>query len=195
MYTGKTNLDSQAVPTECFDIYDRAVPIFMDSFSDAVAYRLRTMTLEDLSNISGVSEGIENRILKTVGGPYKITDICAELKTKRYTYTRLMRIICHILLGITKEHEEMFSPDSFEPYIRVLGFRKSAEPLVGALSRNSSVPVIMNVNKDEKLLSESQRLMLDIEKRATDIYYLGYPTPSAKKRALDYTMPVVIENL
>ncbi len=195
IYKGKTNLITQAVPPECFDIYEKAVPIFMDSFSDAIAYCLRTMSADDLRQISGISEGIENRILKTVGSTYKITDICAELKTKRYTYTRLMRIICHILLGITKEHEEMFSPLDFEPYIRVLGFRKSAEPLVGALSRNSSVPVIMNVNRDERLLSEKQRLLLDIEKRSTDIYYLAQPTPSAKKRALDYTMPVIVENL
>lgn len=195
IYKGKTNLLTQAVPPECFDIYEKAMPIFMDSFSDAMAYLLRTMNADDLRQISGISEGIENRIIKTVGSAYKITDICAELKTKRYTHTRLMRIMCHILLGITKEHEQMFEPDDFEPYIRVLGFRKSAEPLVGALSRNSSVPIIMNVNKDERLLSDKQKALLYIEKKSTDIYYLGQPTPSAKKRALDYTMPIVIENI
>ena len=106
-----------------------------------------------------------------------------------------MRILCHILLGITKEQEEIFSPLNFDPYIRVLGFRKSAEPLVSALCHNSSVPVIMNVNKDERNLSELQKSLLQIEKKSTDIYFLGQPTPSAKKRALDYTMPVIIENL
>ena len=53
----------------------------------------------------------------------------------------------------------------------------------------------MNVNKDERLLSDKQKALLDIEKKSTDIYYLGQPPPSAKKRALDYTMPVVIENI
>ena len=195
IYSGRTNLLTQAVPPECFDIYEKSTPIFMDNFSDAIAYLLRTMSAEDLKNISGISEGLENRILKTVGNSYKITDICAELKTKRYTHTRLMRILCHILLGITKEHEEIFSPLDFEPYIRVLGFRKSAEPLVSALCHNASVPVIMNVNKDERNLSEKQKQLLEIEKKSTDIYYLGQPTPSAKKRARDYTMPVIIENL
>ena len=160
-----------------------------------MAYILRTTSAENLKNISGISEGLENRILKTVGSSYKITDICSELKTKRYTHTRLMRILCHILLGITKEQEEIFSPLNFDPYIRVLGFRKSAEPLVSALCHNSSVPVIMNVNKDERNLSELQKSLLQIEKKSTDIYFLGQPTPSAKKRALDYTMPVIIENL
>ena len=153
------------------------------------------MSPADLREISGISEGLENRILKTVGSSYKISDICAELKTKRYTMTRLMRIMCHILLGITKEYEAILSPNGFEPYIRVLGFRKSAEPLIGALSKGSSVPVIMNVNKDEGKLNEKQRLLLDIEKKATDIYFLGYNNPAVRKRGLDYTSPVVIENL
>ena len=142
-----------------------------------------------------VSYIIENRILKTVGNSYKITDICTELKTKRYTHTRLMRILCHTLLGITKENEAKFYPKTFDPYIRVLGFRKSAEPLISALSKNALSPVIMNVNKDERNLSDSQLSLLNLEKKATDIYYLGQPTPSAKKRSLDYTMPIIIENM
>ena len=167
----------------------------MDQYSDAMAYLLRTMTADDLREISGISEGLENRILKTVGNSYKITDICAELKTKRYTHTRLMRILCHILLGITKEQEQIFSPIEFQPYIRVLGFRKSAEPLVSALCHKSNVPVVINVSRDERNLSDLQKSLLDLEKKATDIYYLGQPTPSGKKRALDYTMPVIIENI
>ena len=195
IYKGKTNLLAQTVPPECFDLYEKAQPIFMDNFSDAMAYLLRTTTPDELRKISGISEGLENRILKTVGNSYKITDICAELKTKRYTHTRLMRILCHILLGITKEHEELFSPLEFQPYIRVLGFRKSAEPLVSALCHRATVPVIINVGRDERNLSDLQKRLLDMEKRATNIYYLGQPTPAAKKPYLDYTMPVIIENI
>lgn len=195
IYKGKTHLLNQTVPPECFDIYEKAAPVYMDNFSDAMAYLLRTMSADDIKKISGISEGLENRILKTVGNSYKISDICAELKTKRYTHTRLMRIMCHMLLGITKEYEQTFSPSEFEPYIRVLGFRKSAETLVSSLCRNSSVPVIMNVNKDERSLSDEQRALLELEKKATNVYCLGLPTPSSKKLALDYTMPVIVENL
>ena len=106
-----------------------------------------------------------------------------------------MRILCHILLGITKEHEELFSPIEFQPYIRVLGFRKSAEPLVSALCHRATVPVIINVGRDERNLSDLQKRLLDMEKRATNIYYLGQPTPAAKKPYLDYTMPIIIENI
>lgn len=195
IYKGKTNLLAQTVPPECFDLYEKSLPVFMDYYSDAMAYLLRTMSSDDLKEISGISEGLENRIIKTVGSSYKISDICSELKTKRYTHTRLMRILCHILLGITKEHEQMFSPIEFEPYIRVLGFRKSAEPLVSALCHKAKVPVIINVSRDERNLSDLQKKLLDMEKKSTDIYYLGHPTFSGKKRALDYTMPVIIENI
>ena len=53
----------------------------------------------------------------------------------------------------------------------------------------------MNVNKDERSLSDVQRSLLELEKKATNVYCLGLPTPSAKKLALDYTMPVIVENL
>ncbi|MEA4973209.1 hypothetical protein SDC9_72565 [bioreactor metagenome] len=185
----RIELVKHTVPSECFDLYSHASPLFADDFSDALGYVLRTMSSEEISNISGISEGLENRILKTVGEYYEISDICSALKTKRYTYTRIMRTLFHILLGITKEHEVMFSSEKFEPYIRVLGFRKSAEPLIKELSHKASAPIIMNINKDERKLSEKQRILLDLEKKATDLYFF----PHNGKRSLDYTMPIIIE--
>lgn len=189
IYKGKTNLVAQTVPPECFDLYEKAVPIFMDQYSDAMAYLLRTMTADDLREISGISEGLENRILKTVGNSYKITDICAELKTKRYTHTRLMRILCHILLGITKEQEQIFSPIEFQPYIRVLGFRKSAESLVSALCHKSNVPVVINVSRDERNLSDLQKSLLDLEKRQRTFIIWASPHLQAKNAPLTIQCP------
>lgn len=185
----QTGLISHTVPSECFGLYNNASPNFSDEFSNALAYKLRIMSADEISKISGISEGLENRILKSVGDYSKISDICSALKTKRYTYTRIMRILFHILLGITKTHEDMFSPTNFDPYIRVLGFRKSAEPLVKELSQKASVPIIMNVNKDESKLSNKQKALLDLEKKATNLYFL----PFSGKCSLDYTMPIIIE--
>lgn len=185
----QTNLVQSTVPNECFELYKTTPPVFSDDFSDALGYKLRTMSDIELSNISGISEGFENRILKTVGEYSKISDICSALKTKRYTYTRIMRTIFHLLLDITKAQEDMFSPTTFEPYIRVLGFKKSAEPLLKELTQKASVPIIMNVNKDENKLSEKQKMLLNLEKKATDLYFL----PFNGKRSLDYTMPIIIE--
>lgn len=185
----QANLIKNTVPHDCFELYKNEQPVFPDSFSDALAYKLRVMTPSEIDKISGISEGLENRIIKTVGKYSNISDICTQLKTKRYTYTRIMRVLFHILLDITKTQEDMFSPIKFEPYIRVLGFRKSAEPLVKELSQKAAAPVIMNINKDEHRLSEKQRLLLDLEKKATDIYFL----PFNGQRFLDYTMPIIIE--
>lgn len=182
-------LIKQTVPNECFEIYSHIPPVFADDFSNALGYVLRTMSAKEICDISGVSEGLENRILKTVGKYSNLSKICSSLKTKRYTYTRIMRILFHILLGITKNDEQLFSPSEFEPYIRVLGFRKSAEPLIKELCQKASVPVIMNVNKDENNLSENQQILLNLEKRATDLYFL----PLNGNRGLDYTMPIIIE--
>lgn len=44
------------------------------------------------------------------------------IKTKRYTNTRIQRILLYALLGITKE--DMKSSFKVQPYIRVLGMNK-----------------------------------------------------------------------
>ena len=189
LYTKQIALVKSTVPENCFRLYQGCNSVFADDFSSYLNYALRYYSAEELKQISSISEGLENRILKTVGEYDKISDICTALKTKRYTYTRLMRTLFHIILGITKEHENMFSPVDFEPYIRVLGFRQSALSLVKSLTQNASVPVIMNINKDEKKLSDSQKKLLEFEKKATNIYF----APNNGKLGLDYTMPLIVE--
>ena len=60
---------------------------------------------------------------------------------------------------------------------------------VKSLTQNASVPVIMNINKDEKKLSDSQKKLLELEKKATNIYF----APNNGKLGLDYTMPLIVE--
>ena len=81
------------------------------------------MSVEDFAEIEDVTEGLENRIFNAVRESTGIDEIYEHIKTKRYTLSRIRRIIIKSYLGITKE----YSKDV--PYIRILGFNDKGKNL------------------------------------------------------------------
>ncbi|MGN1123094.1 MAG: nucleotidyltransferase family protein, partial [Eubacterium sp.] len=81
----------------------------------AVLARLRTMSREDFSKIEDVTEGLENRIYEAVKSSLSLDELYDSIKTKRYTHSRIRRIILKAYLGITEDY--IFDA----PYIRILG--------------------------------------------------------------------------
>ena len=51
------------------------------------------MSLEDIRNLPDVSEGLEYRIADAVKTSSYIEEILEKVKTKRYTHSRIRRII------------------------------------------------------------------------------------------------------
>lgn len=166
-------------------ISEGIAPILFDNFSSFFHYKLRTTNINELSEILDITEGLENRILRISKSNYFISDIVAKVKTKRYTYTRIQRALLHIILNFQKKELK-----TDIKYIRVLGFRKQSEQLISILNKNSSVPVITNIKKAERLSDLTKNLKQEIQ--ATDIYYLA--TPALNKRFMDkeYTTPIII---
>ena len=174
----KLHLALEAIPPNCHRIFSDAVYSHtpnINGYSQALHYILRTSTPEQLSAISDITEGLENRILANCN-TFLITDIIDRLKTKRYTYTKLQRALLHILLNIRKSD---YQPAGV-PYIRVLGFRKDKSNLLSELTSKSSVPVITNVKTHEQLMAK--------EIMATDLYYMT----TTMERNAEYTNPIVI---
>lgn len=104
-----------------------------------------------------VDEGIENRILKY----YKDCDNWCELvnliKTRRYTYNKVNRMLMHILLNIKKIDNDK------EIYLRVLGFNDIGRNYLKQIKKD--IDVI-------KTCKQGINKALDIEINATYIYSL-----------------------
>lgn len=56
-----------------------------------------------LSNIYTMTEGFEHRLIKTIKTATSYDDLMQKLKTKRYTYTHIQRVLMNVLLNISKE--------------------------------------------------------------------------------------------
>lgn len=159
-------------------------PVTLEAFSDLILYKLRNLSVENIRNLLDVSEGLEYKIKKAAETETNVYSLIECVKNKRYTATRIQRILIYSLLDITKD----FSASIKSPaeYIHVLGFNENGKMLLRKASKLSNVPIITNPSpRDEALFG------LDI--KATDVYVLGYRNHEEKKGKQDFQRsPVII---
>ena len=156
----------------------------INDFSDIVIYKIRMMTKEEISKIADVNEGLENSIKLASTTCKTIDEIIDKVSTKRYTKTRISRILTYILLDITKS--DMEQSKNNDPYIRVLGINKKCEEILSTIKHNK---LIISLKKFEENNGENE--LLNIDKKATEIYTIKYP--KSVDANLDYTSKFIIK--
>ncbi len=176
----------QSVPPECQNYFDELLnterPVFPAYFTDMLLYRIRSMPAEELARISGVAEGLENKIKKAAQTSDTLESLIAAVKSKRYTHTRISRILFCALLGITSELVTEANTYS-SLYARVLGYRRDALPALSRISEQSRIPVITRGTQ----LPAGPLSRLDVQ--ASDIYALACKTKTAGR---DYTEKIIV---
>ena len=185
------------LPENVHDVYNKALslgtaPCFWDELTPALHYKLRMSTTEEIHEIAEVVEGLENRILHSIDSCYDIKDVIDFIKTKRYTRTKIQRILLHILLDIKEKEVAYFMNLPKMPYIRVLGFKKETSGILADLTENAKVPVLTNLKKAPEVLNEDGLALLALEKTATDLHALTYPNQIYRAPNQDFTKPLVI---
>lgn len=185
------------LPENTHDLYNKALslgtaPVFWEELAPALHYKLRISSAEELREIAEVTEGLENRILHSIDTCYEIRDIIDFIKTKRYTRTKIQRILLHILLDIKEKEVSYFLNLPKMPYIRVLGFQKERSDILADLTENAKCPVLTNLKKAPEILNEDGLALLALEKTATDLHALAYPNPIYRGPNQDFTKPLVI---
>jgi len=161
----------------------------LKKFEKEIVYALRKMTVEQIAELPDVTEGLENTIKTAVNTYNNLEDIISLVKSKRYTYSRICRILLYALLDITKKDMRLSMKE--QPYIRVLGFNKNGEFLLSEIAnQNPKLPIITSVKKfnDTNNNKNLQRL-LDIDIFASNVYTLGYEYNSLCN--LDYTKNII----
>lgn len=142
----------------------------MKNCESAILSKLRTMSADDFAKIEDVNEGLENRIVDAVRSSVSLNEIYDKIKTKRYTHSRIRRIILNAYLGI----EDKYRQDV--PYIRILGFNDKGRDILSQIKKRSALPVISRYGDTDKL-DDYARSLFELECRCTDLYNLGYKNP------------------
>ena len=159
-------------------------------FEKEILYTLRKMSTREIAELPDVSEGLENAIKNAANSCNNLIDLVNIIKSKRYTQTRIQRVLLYVLLGITKK--DMQNSKKVIPYSRVLGFNnKGKEMLSDICNINPKIQMITSVKRYmEECSNKVLREMLEKDIFATNIYTLGYEYDSWAN--LDYTNKLVI---
>ncbi|WP_138415034.1 nucleotidyltransferase [Aquibacillus sediminis] len=127
-------------------------------------YRVLTMSLEELRSIHGVDEGLEYRIKNTAYHATSFKNWMENLKTKRYTWTRLQRIFTHILTNTKSETIISLTEPNRVPYIRLLGMSQTGQAYLNKIKKHLDIPIVTSLNK-------SLDPMLQLEEQVSSAYY------------------------
>lgn len=131
----------------------------------AILARLRTMSDADFEALPYGSEGLWRKLMYCVRSEATLESILTAAKSKRYTRTRLDRMVMCAYLGITEN--TMNTP---APYVRVLGFTRRGIPVLKKARETGFFP-----HTGDKLDHSYQKL----EQHCDDLYSLfadGAPT-------------------
>jgi len=147
------------------------------------------MPIEEIAELPDVSEGLEFAIKNAANSCNSITEFLNIIKSKRYTTTRIQRILLYSLLGITKK--DMLLSKKAAPYVRVLGFNQRGKFLISEIAKaNPRLEIITSVKRFvDNNTNKNLKVMLDKDIWATNVYTIGYEYDSWNN--LDFTQKIV----
>lgn len=165
------------VPETAIPCYQDEVVHTLRAGEKAILSRLRCMSEEEFSQVPYGSEGLWRKFMRAVRECATLDEIIDSVKSKRYTRSRIQRILLCAFLGITDK--DLNSP---LPYVRVLAFNDKGREI---LNRAKQTRIFVNVG--EKQDAPYQLL----EDRCSDLYGLfaeGCPEPAGleSKRRVYY---------
>ena len=158
-------------------------------FEKEIIYNLRKMDVSEVAELPDVSEGLEFAIKNAANSCNSIVEFLNIIKSKRYTTTRIQRILLYSLLGITKK--DMAISKKVTPYIRVLGLNNRGKFLISEIAKaNPKLEIITSVKRFmDNSSNKNSKLMLDKDIFATNVYTIGYEYDSWNN--LDFTKKIV----
>lgn len=159
------------IPSPVRDVFDGAVRHSLSAGERAVLARLRTMTEAEFEALPYGSEGLWRKLMHAVHKKPTLEAIAAATKSKRYTRTRIDRMIMCGFLGLTAR--DMNAP---VPYARALAFNNKGREILKSARNHGNFP-----NIGEKMDHPYQAM----ENRADALYglfSLGSPTHKEKQK-------------
>lgn len=166
-------------------------PVTWESLAAPLFHQLLLAAPEQLAALHEVTEGLEYRIKKTLPrlSQPTVAELLGQLKTKRYTHTKLQRTLLHILL---QHPRQLLAPEALAQgpgYLRVLGFSAAGQRLLKRMKQTARLPIITRAAE-----LDHPQLALDI--RAAAAYANAMPQRRAEELQREYRQaPLRLEDL
>lgn len=120
--------------------------VFEDDMFKFIKYKLFTND-KALLSLPDVSEGLENRIFQEILNANSINELILNSKSKRYTYTRISRILAQCFLNL-EDFNLLDLCKTNTPYIRILAFNSKGRNILKEIKIKSNNTIITKVQKN-----------------------------------------------
>ncbi|WP_411170505.1 nucleotidyltransferase [Clostridium sp. MB05] len=138
--------------------------VFEKDMYPYIKYKLLANCI-NFNNLFEIREGLENKFLKEIYYSNSYEDLILKIKTKRYTYTKISRLMAQIFLSLDEfSYDDLIDKNNL--YARVLGFNSTGRSILKEMKKKSSIPIITKVPRN----ISNPLLKLDIQ--ATKAYSL-----------------------
>ena len=165
------------IPPEARSCFRDAPLHSLEAGERAILYRLRTMSEEEFEALPYGSEGLWRKLMKACREEATLEAIVTSVKTKRYTRTRIDRMVLCAFLGISREILEAPAP-----HTRVLAFNERGRSVLRSAKEKA---VILNPGE------RTEHPYWELEKRCGDLYGLfcqdtPEPPGAEERRRVDF---------
>lgn len=121
-------------------------PKFIDDYFNLLKYKI--LSTDDLNIYNGVDEGLDNRIKKAIFKSNSLDELINNIKSKRYTYSRIKRMLLHILVGYTKDDNKYYLNKN---HIRILGFNDKGIKYLNQIKKDTKLSIYSTYNDELRL--------------------------------------------
>lgn len=150
------NIDiKDKVPSDVYDILKNIK--FNNKYFEFLKYKINSES--DLEKYLDVDEGLNTRIRNAINESNNLEELIQNIKTKRYTYNKISRMLNHILCSFTKDERD--DVKNIE-YIRILGFNETGQRHLNNIKNDLTINILNKYDTNYKAL--------EIEKRVSLIY-------------------------
>ncbi|WP_416151833.1 nucleotidyltransferase [Salipaludibacillus sp. HK11] len=112
-------------------------------------HKIISESSEEMKQLYECEEGLEYRIKREIIQASSFEEFIQKLKTKRYTRTRLQRLLVHLYLNTTKSFMNNALKEITPPYIRVLGMSQKGQKHLSTIKDDRSVPIITRASESD----------------------------------------------
>lgn len=149
------------VPEQAAAVFASAPQYALRWGERAMLARLRTLSDADFSRLPYGSEGLWNKVMRACRSAASVEEILWAAKSKRYAYSRLMRMLLCAYLGLSAEDLQRSAP-----YVRALAFSETGRTLLRKARDAGTIPVINAGQTPE------DTAFYALERQAADLYTL-----------------------
>ncbi|RST75386.1 nucleotidyltransferase [Siminovitchia acidinfaciens] len=147
-------------------------------------YRLLTMNNDELNQMYDIEEGLPYRLQRAAESSGSFQSFMENVKTKRYTWTRLQRICVHALTNTTRT--DMNSAGETPGYIRLLGMSAKGREYLNKVKKDLPLPLVSTV-------SAFPEALFTLDRRAALVYSQVMKEPARSDLfSMEYAQPPIM---